>query len=356
MPEKKTGLEKVKELEVLVKETLEWHRHCAQGTQEGYRIADDVPFSRLLDHATDEERPYKSRKGERKTVLHWGQRKLILAEIEFLTLYYERVSCVVYAGAAPGTHIAFLAKMFPKLHFDLIDCRPFSRKLEEEAKDLRDDQGEVRIRTRQELFTEDLAKEYAKKEGVLFISDVRASKDDEFHPSQEAVEEDMKLQMSWHLQMKPLASSFKFRLPWGPGSTEYLKGRIYLPVWGPETTTESRLFVEGGGDDALQNYDNQRYERQMFYFNTHRRIAKYKHEYLEYFRCACFDCSSEAQILEHYVRVVGLTNFTDSMAAIKDVPDLSRWLHKECHRDQENPRTLFHGNPDPVERKRFSEK
>jgi hypothetical protein len=27
-----------------------------------------------------------------------------------------------------------------------------------------------------------------------------------------------------------------------------------------------------------------RYERQMFYFNTHRRIAKYKHEYLEYFR------------------------------------------------------------------------
>eukprot|EP00435_Cladocopium_sp_Y103_P026494 s1336_g6.t1 len=227
--------------------------------QEGYSIADDVPFSRLLDHATDEERPYKSRKGERKTVLHWGQRKLILAEIEFLTLYYERASW--YAGAAPGTHIAFLAKMFPKLHFDLIDCRPFSRKLEEEAKELQDGQGEVRIRMRQELFTEELAKEYAKKEGVLFISDVRASKDDEFHPSvlerqlgwswrfrgcQEAVEEDMKLQMSWHLQIKPLASSFKFRLPWGPGSTEYLKGRIYLPVWGPETTTESRLFVEGG--------------------------------------------------------------------------------------------------------------
>eukprot|EP00435_Cladocopium_sp_Y103_P001937 s516_g1.t1 len=90
----------------------------------------------------------------------------------------------------------------------------------------------------------------------------------------------------------------------------------------------------GDAESALQTYDNQRYERQMFYFNTHRRIAKYKHEYLEYFRCACFDCSSEAQILEHYVRV--------------DVPDLSRWLHKECHRYQENPRTLFHGNPDPV--------
>ena len=27
-----------------------------------------------------------------------------------------------------------------------------------------------------------------------------------------------------------------------------------------------------------------KYEQQMFYFNTHRRIAKYKHEFEDYFR------------------------------------------------------------------------
>eukprot|EP00913_Durusdinium_trenchii_P010292 g9653.t1 len=175
----------------------------------------------------------RSRKTERKTVLHWGQRKLILAEIEFLTRYYEKATCVVYAGAAPGTHIAFLAKMFPKLHFELIDGRPFSRKLEVDAKELKDEQGKQRTPL--------------------------TSKDDEFHPSQAVIEEDMKLQMSWHLLMKPLASSFKFRLPWGAGRTHYLNGTIFLPVWGPETTTESRLFVESGGSEAecLKTYDNE---------------------------------------------------------------------------------------------------
>ncbi|CAK9021246.1 Cap-specific mRNA (nucleoside-2'-O-)-methyltransferase(Poly(A) polymerase regulatory subunit) (Poly(A) polymerase small subunit) (PAP-S) (VP39), partial [Durusdinium trenchii] len=183
---------------------------------------------------------------------------------------------------------------------------------------------------RQELFTDDLAKEYALREGILFISDVRTSKDDEFHPSQAVIEEDMKLQMSWHLLMKPLASSFKFRLPWGAGRTHYLNGTIFLPVWGPETTTESRLFVESGGSEAecLKTYDNEKYEQQMFYFNTHRRIAKYKHEYLDYFRCACFDCTSEAAILQGYMDHLGVPA---ALEEIQDVPTLSRWLHKECH-------------------------
>eukprot|EP00434_Breviolum_minutum_P035115 symbB.v1.2.031085.t1/scaffold3572.1/size53989/1 len=60
----KTGLEKVKELEVAVKENLDWNRHCVQGLQDSYSIAEDLPFSRVLDHDTAEQRPYKSRKGE----------------------------------------------------------------------------------------------------------------------------------------------------------------------------------------------------------------------------------------------------------------------------------------------------
>jgi hypothetical protein len=60
-------------------------------------------------------------------VNHWGQRKLLLSEIEFLTDWapLDRDSIVVYAGAAPGTHIAFLAEMFPRLSFVLVDPSEF---------------------------------------------------------------------------------------------------------------------------------------------------------------------------------------------------------------------------------------
>lgn len=40
---------------------------------------------------------------QQRSVIHWGQRKLLLSEIEFLTLYGEDGMWVVYAGAAPGT-------------------------------------------------------------------------------------------------------------------------------------------------------------------------------------------------------------------------------------------------------------
>ncbi len=53
--------------------------------------------------SSDQRRPYVPTKGS-KSVNHWGQRKLLLSEIEFLTLYSEKNDNVIYAGAAPGTH------------------------------------------------------------------------------------------------------------------------------------------------------------------------------------------------------------------------------------------------------------
>ena len=38
-----------------------------------------MPFSRLLDHATDEERPYKSRKGESNLAHRNGVMMLVVA-------------------------------------------------------------------------------------------------------------------------------------------------------------------------------------------------------------------------------------------------------------------------------------
>jgi len=36
-----------------------------------------------------------------------------MTELYFLTLYHNLSDYIVYAGAAPGTHIGLLAKLFP---------------------------------------------------------------------------------------------------------------------------------------------------------------------------------------------------------------------------------------------------
>jgi hypothetical protein len=48
-----------------------------------------------------------------------------MSELWFLTLYGDLSLTVVYAGAAPGTHTCYLAKLFPKHYFILIDPSKF---------------------------------------------------------------------------------------------------------------------------------------------------------------------------------------------------------------------------------------
>ena len=59
---------------------------------------------------------------------HWGQRKLLLSEIEFLSIFIPQLRArqpppkrivVVYAGAAPGTHIPYLYDAFDNRSGDL---------------------------------------------------------------------------------------------------------------------------------------------------------------------------------------------------------------------------------------------
>lgn len=63
--------------------------------------------------------------------MHVGQVKLLLGEINFLTQYASpdaerggEFTLCVYAGSAPGIHDAYLAQMFPRTIFVLIDPKP----------------------------------------------------------------------------------------------------------------------------------------------------------------------------------------------------------------------------------------
>jgi cap3/cap4 methyltransferase len=76
-------------------------------------------------------RPYRTRRNEPKTAIHWGQRKLLLSEIQLLC--EALTACgpntkftIVYAGAAPGTHLKFLDELFPGHLWELVDPIAFN--------------------------------------------------------------------------------------------------------------------------------------------------------------------------------------------------------------------------------------
>eukprot|EP00602_Paraphysomonas_sp_CaronLab_P007511 CAMPEP_0185020390 /NCGR_PEP_ID=MMETSP1103-20130426/2993_1 /TAXON_ID=36769 /ORGANISM="Paraphysomonas bandaiensis, Strain Caron Lab Isolate" /LENGTH=413 /DNA_ID=CAMNT_0027551259 /DNA_START=149 /DNA_END=1387 /DNA_ORIENTATION=- len=100
--------------------------------------------------------------------------------------------------------------------------------------------------------------------------------------------------------MKPAASMLKFRLPWTEGVTRYLDGKLFLPVWGPPTTTECRLVVTTHHEQ--RDYDHRQHWEQMFYFNTVARPSAYHHEYagVDWLDC-CYDCAVEGKVLKEYI-------------------------------------------------------
>ena len=311
--------------------TLESNPHAQQASVP----ITTIPFTRTLEPNAPKT-PYRRRTDEEKTAIHWGQRKLLMSEIEFLlsTLPKKKKCVVVYAGAAPGTHVRILADMFPSHLFILVDPAPFT---------VRPEEGRIVIH--QCMFTDDVAKELGAElepnTHLLFISDVRSC-DPELHSEQvynERINADMHAQAQWHKLLRPFKSMLKFRLPYAPGKTEYLSGDIHLPVWGPSSTTECRLVVSTHPDTQI--YDHTDHEQKMFHFNTVTRVALYKHSVRGCGIDHCFDCTSEVRILTKYLR-----RMHPALASDQSVAELSALISAGISAT----RTLADKNPDREEK------
>jgi len=232
-----------------------------------------------------------------KTTRHFGQRKLFMSEIEFLTLHARPNDTVVYAGAAPGTHLRLLREMFAglELRFVLVDPA-FTRA----DVDTRSSEGCHIIRDLFEVEGADpnCAASYYRRDDVLFISDIRSNSSTEGRPpSQRDVERDMDLQRRCVDAMRPRAGMLKFRLPWRRVLVPYTRGDLHLPVWGGQRTTECRLvFTQGGVEET--RYDAGEYENEMYHFNTVTRVSRYA---VPDGGCECYDCAAEMEILGAYV-------------------------------------------------------
>ena len=248
---------------------------------------------------------YKSGRTDFKASVGWGQRKLGIGLIQFLTIYWDSRKVpnpiVLYAGAAPGKNIQMAIYLFPEFEWHLYDPHPIIidkaaiiaaklGKVPEKDKDrLRkkfesDLDEKVKIFTGDEgWFNENTAKIYSERYAgrIFFVSDIRSvkspddesvsgvvtSSDEEF---ERGVWQDMQNQSNWHKILNPVKSQLKFRLPYPmvefeDQSVHYLNGTVYKQPYTKINSTETRLVP----DDSSETYWNfKEYESIMSYHNV----------------------------------------------------------------------------------------
>ncbi len=265
-----------------------------------------------------------------RTAVHRGQWKLGLGLIRLLTKHGDVAPTVLYVGAAPGTNIAYVARLFPRHEFHLYDPAPFDLKAGELA-DVDGNPVARRLHVHREFFTDETAREWAAKEGgLIFVSDIRKStpRDEDF---EDEVRENMAAQLAWYEALGPRARAamFKFRLPYGSAeAVPYPKGEIWLQPFAALSSTETRLVVLGPAAEAPRVvYDAKAYEEEMMWHNT---VAREWGFYplpgapkglvggVEGYD-GCYDCRAAAEILLEYLDLRAELYFGPFGALIRDV-------------------------------------
>lgn len=243
---------------------------------------------------------------------YWGQRKLAIDEIQFLTLYWDPVKVpnpvVVYAGAAPGIHIHFLRLLFPTIVWHLYDPS-------DQWAIFADNQL---IFVHREYFTDTIAQEWANgsdKNRLFFISDIRSTDigtierdllakagielDRTDRPvgdrtvienifqqassaERDALWADMESQARWVRLLKPIKALLKFKMPFIDNRVNqqknYLKGTVFFRAWGPPRSTETSLVPDDPieGVYPMGEWSTLEYEEWLTY---HRNVVRRRNTY-----------------------------------------------------------------------------
>nr|CCC95086.1 conserved hypothetical protein [Trypanosoma congolense IL3000] len=280
-------------------------------------------------------RPSDSNKLEDLVIkgLHFGQRKLLLSEIEFLTAYlqHRKVSArpllVVYAGAANGSHLPFLFQLFGAIRFILIDPAPFCGAVREISLDTNGPILELVEGYCTDELCERLLTEHGDVYDIVLVSDIRSGS-----PAKQTNKEntamvmrDNEMQRSWCWSLNAKAALLKFHPPYPPCRDtasphydatddtpeiiEYLDGTRLFGVWAPKSSSELRLCVQGpferGSSAALRQYDCTEHEEQCYFYNTDNRYAR--------------DCNAEKDILTRYLLAYPSDRWSGPEALSKEI-------------------------------------
>ena len=269
--------------------------------------------------------------------LHHGQRKLFVGELQAITCLIARAGStarstakitVVYAGAAPGHHTPFLARLFPQITWHLIDPSEFR---------MCGGAAEMgRIHTYREFFTDETARKWRGRCDI-FISDIRlnSSVDDSgwSQDFEDQVALDMAAQARWTELIQPrLGASLKWRPPYvganlHANTLRYLRGRVLVQTWPSRSSTEGRLIVSGADACAgtLATYDCAHYQDACAQHNmidrpwtTYDTIVAPNPSGFD----ACFDCANEEAAWRAYIG-----------ASHADLPDQVKKMMHELTRE-----------------------
>lgn len=243
-----------------------------------------------------------------KHIVHQGQRKLLLGEVYFLSTYVLKTLDVhvVYVGAAVGSHIPLLLRLFPNIRrIDLYDPMPFDTELIRLK-----EQNVYNIHIHSCYFTDDIAKGYvtAEPNNIVFISDIRVDAYDE-----DKVLEDNESQVRWVNIIQPLCTSLKFRCKFIPEGepdviVDTIAGEFYLASRTRANSTEVRLLAARGPDGyKMQQVSSLNHERRMAYHNYIRETGCYDPMIEPNIRkfygiCDCFDCIAECKVWHTYMK------------------------------------------------------
>lgn len=277
----------------------------------------DFPSFRQLV-ASSERRVYKPSRGSTfdGTVdvvkgLHYGQRKLILSEIEFLTAVLQAETdstkpiLVVYAGAANGSHLPHLFQLFPQVKFVLIDPAPFC----EAVRRISQTDGPI-VEIIEGYCTDELCmrlkRSHQGEYRIVLVSDIRSGAPNRSTNKEhtEMIMRDNAWQRGWYSCLNAESAMLKFHPPYPkvtdpaspkyepeddtPNIMPYLEGKLLWGVWAPKSSSEVRLIIQGELKERL--YDAVEFEEQCYFYNTTDRFVR--------------DVEAERAILKSYVAYV----------------------------------------------------
>lgn len=205
-----------------------------------------------------------------------GQHKMFLCDLHAIVSFFEKFpneKCIaVYAGAAVGTHMQYLAKIFPEVEWHLYDPCEFDHEL----------QKYQNLKMYRQYFDDSTANQWKRKNDekefrMIFISDIR---NENAHDAN-VIHKDMQDQQRWHMIMNSDYSIMKFRAPysWNTQKFKYLKGMLLKVPHAPRNSTELRLEI-WSGSKFMNEYEAKKIGEQMAYFNRHDRYNEgYEHNF-----------------------------------------------------------------------------
>jgi hypothetical protein len=292
---------------------------------------------------------------------HWGQKKLLLSEIQFLTKVCQKLNtkslkdyAVVYAGAAHGFHFPILYNLFPELIWLLYDPARFSKEAHMHPQ-------KEKVKIFNQFFTDETikhAKQNAENRKILFISDIRLT------PDEEAVMKDMTSQAKWGTDLDADYMLLKYKPPYDEEDTKqyktntiddlqinpkyiknpdlkaddktflYLKGDVYIQLFAHIHSVELRLMVEkANGKYELDAINYGEIEKKMFYFNTNLRTSWSTEDYdfLHYIPGydSSIECVMEYNIIKNYYEYIH--NIKDNNIIIQKMYDMAFFHEKLAH-------------------------